>query len=271
MSGKLTAPAKAPGARTNRSVGAFARGVARTLVKAWPFVLVVGAWQLWISIYDIHPLVAPSPGAVAGDLVDDPGSYFSASMSTFISAGIGLVVGTVVGVFVALLAWMSRVLGGLLSTSMLLLYSTPIVATIPIMARIIGYNRTTVLAVAALVSMFPAYVLTSAGMRDTPPGSEDVLTVIGADRKARLIHLALPSAIPNFLTALRLNAAVAFVAAIIGEYLTGVDGLGWLFANSFARFRMPQAYGAAVLIIIFSVLAYVVAAWLEDRGRQRVT
>lgn len=252
-------------------LGRIGTEILRIVVYAFPFLLVIGAWQLWIWLGDVNALVAPSPGAVASDIFHNPGTYFHYSLQTFISAGIGLTIGTAIGVAVALLTWVSRVMSGLLTTSMILMYSTPIVATIPIMARVIGYSQTTVLAVAALVSMFPAYVLTAAGMRATPPGSDDVLTVMGARRTSRLIHLAMPSAVPNFLTALRLNAAVAFVAAIIGEYLTGVEGLGWMFANNFARFRMPRAWGAAVLIIIYSVLFYVIAAWVEERGRERVT
>lgn len=267
MTGNTTLPGPAPASALAR-IGA---GSLRTLGKAFPFLLVVGAWQLWIWIGDVNRLVAPSPGAVVADIAGDPGMYLHYSLQTFISAGIGLMIGTAIGVLVALVTWVSRVMSGLLTTSMIMMYSTPIVATIPIMARVIGYSQTAVLAVAALVSMFPAYVLTAAGLRATPPGSDDVLTVMGAARIDRLLHLAIPSAVPNFLTALRLNAAVAFVAAIIGEYLTGVDGLGWLFANSFARFKMPTAWGAAVLIIIYSVLFYVIASWVEERGLERVT
>ena len=128
----------------------------------------------------------------------------------------------------------------------------------------------TVLAVAALVSMFPTFVLTSSGLHRTPTGSEDVFTVMGAHRRTRLLRLAMPSAVPNFLTAFRLNAALAFVAAILGEYLTGRPGLGWTFALNYASFNMPRAWGAAVLIVIFSVLAYVGASWVEERGRHRM-
>ena len=85
----------------------------------------------------------------------------------------------------------------------------------------------------------------------------------------RLLRLALPSAAPNFFTAFRLNAAVALVAAVIGEYLTGVDGLGWLFNLAFFTLEIPRAWAAGLLIIIYSAAAYAGAVWLEDRGRER--
>lgn len=235
-----------------------------------PVGLAVLLWQglVWAGV---SKFIVPSPLSVVGAILSDLGAFAIYSGRTFFSAVVGLLIGTAVGVAIAILTWLSPILRTFLATTLIIMYSVPIVATIPLMARMFGYNQGTVLAVAALVSMFPAYVLTSSGMRATPPGSDDVLAALGAGRMTRLRHLALPSAVPNFLTAFRLNAAVALVAAVIGEYLTGVDGLGWLFNLAFFALQVPRAWAAGVLIIAYSVVAYAGAVWLEDRGRERVT
>lgn len=235
-----------------------------------PIGVALLAWQglVWIGV---SKFILPTPLSVVRAIFSDPGTFAAFSGRTLFSATAGLLIGTGVGVVIAILTWLSPILRTFLATALIIMYSVPIVATIPLMARMFGYNQGTVLAVAALVSMFPAYVLTSSGMRFAPPGSEDVLSVLGAGRVKRLRHLALPAAVPNFLTAFRLNAAVALVAAVIGEYLTGVDGLGWLFNLAFFALEIPRAWAAGVLIIAFSVLAYAGAVWLEDRGRERVT
>ena len=247
----------------------------RTWVASlWGWMLPVGiallAWQalVWAGV---SKFIVPSPVAVAEAIGSDLSTFAAFSGRTFYSAIVGLLIGTAVGVGIAILTWLSPILRTFLSTTLIIMYSVPIVATIPLMARMFGYNQGTVLAVAALVSMFPAFVLTSAGMRSIPPGADDVLSALGAGKMKRLRHLALPAAIPNFLTAFRLNAAVALVAAVIGEYLTGVDGLGWLFNLAFFALEVPRAWAAGVLIIAYSVLAYAGAVWLEDRGRERVT
>lgn len=242
--------------------------------SVWGWILPVGvavlAWQglVWAGV---SKFIVPSPLAVVEAIVTDVGAFAAFSGRTFYSAVVGLLIGTAVGVGIAVLTWLSPILRTFLASTLIIMYSVPIVATIPLMARMFGYNQGTVLAVAALVSMFPAYVLTSSGMRSTPPGADDVLAVLGAGKLHRLRHLALPSAVPNFLTAFRLNAAVALVAAVIGEYLTGVDGLGWMFNLAFFALEIPRAWAAGVLIIAYSVLAYAGAVWLEDRGRERVT
>ena len=229
------------------------------------------AWWAWVAIGDVHRLVVPPPGQVFGNIGSDPGPYLAATWRTIVSAGLGLLIGTAIGVAVALAVWLSQVLRGLLTTSMILVYSAPIVATIPLMTRILGYSPGTVLAIAALVSMFPTFVLVSSGLRTTPAGSDDVFTVMGSSRRMRLLRLAVPASLPNFYVALRLNAAVAFIAAIIGEYLTGVDGLGSLFVDSFARFNVTRAWGASIVIVAFSIISYAIATAIEERGIERWT
>ena len=243
----------------------------RLLIAIWPYVLVVAVWQAWVTLGEVHRLVIPAPSAVALDIWSAPAEYWSFGWRTVIESAAGLVIGTAIGVTTAVAVWLSRVLRGLLTTSMILFYSAPIVATIPIMARVLGYSPMTVLAVAAMVSMFPTFVLVTSGLRAVPPGSLDVFRSLGAPRKALLRNLAVPAAVPNFLVAFRLNAAVSFVAAVIGEYLTGVRGLGWLFALSFSRFDVDRAWGAAIVIVALSILSYAVASRVEERGLERWT
>lgn len=243
----------------------------RLLVAIWPYVLVIAAWQAWVTFGKVHRLVIPAPLAVASDIWSAPGEYWSFGWRTVLESAAGLAIGTTIGVAAAIAVWVSRVLRGLLTTSMILLYSAPIVATIPIMARVLGYSPMTVLAVAAMVSMFPTFVLVSSGLRAMPPGSLDVFLSLGASRKVQLRKLAVPAAMPNFLVAFRLNAAVSFIAAVIGEYLTGVPGLGWMFALSFSRFDVDRAWGAAIIIIALSIFSYASASRIEERGLERWT
>jgi ABC-type nitrate/sulfonate/bicarbonate transport system permease component len=259
-------------AALDHPVGALGRSTStarRALAFLWPFLLLLGIWQAWVSLGDVSPLVAPTPADVVRDLAAAPDVYLENTGWTLFYSVAGLAIGMSVGVLLAVFAWVSPFLGGVVTPSMLLIRSVPIVAVVPILAGVLGYSPGSVLAATSLISLFTTYVFASSGMRATPAGSDDLLSVLGASRKRRLLRLAVPSAVPNILIALRLNAAMAIVAAIIGEYLMGQDGLGWLFAQSFARTDIPRAWGASLLIIVLSVVAYMVTSWLEEEGRER--
>ena len=247
------------------------RRVGRAALKVWPVLLVIAVWQAWVTFGEIERIVAPAPMEVARNVWSQPGLYLSNVGWTLLYSVTGLVVGLVVGSLIALLCWFSPLLRGLLTPGAILLQSVPLVAVIPIVALLLGYEPRTVIGVAALLTFFPTFVFVSSGMRATPNGAEDLFRVLGASRTTALRRLALPSAVPNFLTALRICASIVIIAAIIGESLTGVNGLGTMFSQAFQLFDTPKAWGASLMIVILSVLAYTASGAIERRGRRRWT
>jgi ABC-type nitrate/sulfonate/bicarbonate transport system permease component len=245
------------------------RWVGHVALRVWPFVLVIVAWQAWVSFGHIQRIVAPTPSDVARDIWSQPAVYLTNAAHTVVYSIIGLTLGLLVGGVIAVLCWFSSVLRGLLTPGSILLQSVPLVAVVPIMALILGYEPTTVVGIAALLTFFPTFVFVSSGLRATPSGSEDLFTVLGASRWITLRRLALPSAVPNFMTALRICASIVIIAAIIGESLMGIDGLGRMFSRAFQLFDTPQAWGASLMIVVLSVAAYSVSGAVERRTRQR--
>jgi NitT/TauT family transport system permease protein len=147
--------------------------------------------------------------------------------------------------------------------------TVPIVVIIPAVASIIGFNRWTVVIVAVLLSFFPVFVLAASGLHYRPAGADDVFSALGATRTKRLRYLALPSAVPNLMTAVRISAAACFLGALVAEWLVGTSGLGALFRESRALLQPARAWGAIIVGVIVSVAAYLTAYRAELRGRER--
>jgi ABC-type nitrate/sulfonate/bicarbonate transport system permease component len=250
---------------------AAARLLGNIAHRLWPFALVIAAWQAWITLGGIQVIVAPAPLDVARSIWSQPAVYAENTVWTVVYSVCGLALGMAVGSLIALLCWFSSLLRGLLTPATILLQSVPIVAVVPIMALLFGYEPRTVVGAASLLTFFPTFVFVSSGLRATPSGSDDLFRAMGASRGTQLRRLAVPSAVPNLLIALRLNASIAIIAAIIGEYLMGQIGLGKLFAQSFQMFDTPVAWGASVIIVALSVIAYSLSSGLERRSRPRWT
>jgi ABC-type nitrate/sulfonate/bicarbonate transport system permease component len=238
-------------------------------VRFWAVALVVGAWQLWISLGHVDRIVAPGPGGVASYVVGHPGTYLTQGFITSEAALGGLALGMLAGLILALLVWMSPVISGVVAPGVLVIPTVPIVVVIPVVARVIGFNRWTVVTVAVLLSFFPVFVLATSGLRYRPAGADDVFAALGAGRLKRLRYLALPSAVPNLLTAARISAAACFLGALVAEWLVGTSGLGELFRESRALLQPERAWGAIVVAIAVSVAAYLLAYSAELRGRER--
>jgi ABC-type nitrate/sulfonate/bicarbonate transport system permease component len=241
----------------------------RLVEDYWGVLLLLIAWELWVIVNQFNPIVMPTPTAVLNDLASHPGVYLQNVAITLMVAVFGLVVGMLVGTGLAVAAWFSPIAAGLLNPLTLLFSSVPVVALIPIIARLLGYDTSTVLAIVVIITFFPSFVFASSGLRSPPPGSEDLFRVLGASKLAVLGRLALPSAMPNLAIAFKLAAAHAILAAMVAEFLMGTSGLGYLFAKTKADFQTEQAFGVSAVATIISASAFLAAGWVEKRVRER--
>jgi ABC-type nitrate/sulfonate/bicarbonate transport system permease component len=245
-----------------------AAAVLRFASRGWPVAVLLAAWELWIVGGAVPSIVAPSPLAVAAELAAHPLVYAGAAATTTGVAVAGLLIGLTLGVGLAVLVWLTPFAAGLLTFPALLVQSTPLVALLPVIARLLGYGEPTVVAAAALITFLPTFVFVGAGLRATPPGTEAVFSAFGSSRLTRLRRLALPAAVPSGLTALRVAAANSLLAALVAEYLIGQSGLGRMFADAQTQMLTAQAWGASLVATALSVSAYALARRAERYGQR---
>ncbi|MDM9623013.1 ABC transporter [Rhizobium sp. AC44/96] len=239
------------------------------LSKYWGAIALILAWQLWVSLGELNAVVVPGPVAVAADIFFNPGLYVRNGAETFLVAVAGLIAGFVAGVLIAIAAWASRILNGLLTPLGLVFSSIPVVALIPIIARLLGYDISTVIAIVAISAFFPTFIFAGSGLQSLPAGSSDLFRVMGASRWQTFLRLVLPSAVPNIMIAIRLIAPEAVLAAILAELLMGTSGLGFLFREASSRFAMDRAFGTSIIATIISVTCFGLALAAERAVARR--
>ncbi|SCM75928.1 ABC-type nitrate/sulfonate/bicarbonate transport system, permease component [uncultured Pleomorphomonas sp.] len=245
--------------------------VSHMVRRYWAVALVVAGWQIWVSAAGLSSIVLPGPLAVLKDFAGDPLSYAEPAGRTFAVALAGLLLGFALGGGLAVLSWSSRILNGLLTPLGLIFTSIPVVTLIPIIARMLGYDVRTVIAIVALICFFPAFVYVGAGLRALPPGSDDLFRVFGGSRRQRFLRLVLPSSIPNLMLAFRLTAPEAVLAAVVAEFLMGTDGLGYMFRKAAGEFDTERALATSLIATITSVACFGLALAAERRVLRRWT
>jgi NitT/TauT family transport system permease protein len=244
----------------------------RTVIsRYWTVLALLVAWQLFSSFSGLNRIVVPGPGSVFGDVVTNIGVYLPDLAWTLGTSAAGLVVGMTFGAVLAVAVWSWRVVSGMMTPVALIMRSVPVVAMIPVLARVFGYGWSTVLVITSVVSFFPAFVLVGARLRDAPPATSDLMVVLGASRLTLLRRLLLPHAVPGLLVAFRLTASTAVLGAMLAEYLMGGRGLGTLFARSVSFYEVDRAWGTALVATVVSVASFVAARAVERWGTARFT
>ena len=223
----------------------------------------VALWWTWVVVKDISPIVVPRPSAVLDDLVAAPGDYLSATVRTLWTAAIALTIGTVLGLTTALAAARFEFLAGMTVPFVIVLAATPLVALFPLFARVLGYNPTTVWALASVLVFYPIFVFSRSGLMAASRSALDLVDALGARGGVRFRRVVLPAAVPHIVSGFRIASGSAVIAAVVGESLIGREGLGVEFAYAYRLLDLPRAFGAAIVVIAVSVLVFSVAGRLE--------
>lgn len=252
------------------------RRVARGIVIELATAVGIGAvltlaWYLWIEAADISPLVVPRPSRVWEDLVSAPDAYVAAAGHTLLTAAIALVLGAAVGAAAAAVASRSRFLAGAVVPVIVVLAATPLVALLPLFARVLGYEPSTVRALAAVMVFFPVFVFTRSGLTAAAPQVVDAVDAMGTPPGRRFRLLTLPAAVPHLASGIRIAAGSAVIAAVVGESLIGDEGLGVQFSKAYRQLQLPRAFGAAIVIVVVSVLVFAAAGAAERAVHRRWT
>lgn len=246
-------------------------GANKALSHIWALALLVVGWELYVAIQGFNAIVLPAPSSVLVSVFTDFGRYTGPTWATLWVSVAGLFIGSFIGGVFAILGWASALASGLVSVSALMVRSVPIVVFVPILATMMGYTTTMVVSMVALMSFFPSFVMVSSGLASLPATAKDVSRVYGATTLRELWYLALPAALPNWFSSLRLAASRAILATMVAEFLTGINGLGMLFLLARADLQSEVALGAAVIAAAAAIGLYYGAAFLEKHVNERLT
>lgn len=144
------------------------------------------------------------------------------------------------------------------------LYALPTIAIAPLMIVWFGFNLTPKVLIAAVFVFFIVFTMTVAGIQAVPPGMVDVVRVLGASRGQLLRKVVFRAAVPQILTALRIAIPEAMVGVVIGEFIGGNRGVGYLIEASAGHYNTAAVF-ASIVAILAIVLVMDTALTLVER------
>ena len=85
-----------------------------------------------------------------------------------------------------------------------------------------------------------------------------------------VVLIALPAAMPQLFASIRISASFAVLAAMVAEFLTGIDGLGRLFLLARGDLEADRALAASVVAAASSLILFNLAKKAEDAVNRRM-
>ncbi|HLP24060.1 MAG TPA: ABC transporter permease subunit, partial [Acidobacteriota bacterium] len=183
--------------------------------------------------------------------IREKGRLLPAVWNTAQGAFGGFALATLTAIFMALVLALSRRLHAALYPWLLVLQMTPVIVLAPIIQLWIGVGMPGIITVTWLISFFPIVANTTQGLLSADLNHVALFRMCNASRWQELWHLRMPTAMPHFLTGLKIAAALAPVGAIFGEYLVGnasggSGGLGFLVYSYNTQIKIPALFATAL-------------------------
>lgn len=254
------APAEAPRAIERQTIAGAAaarRGVPRALRRAAGPLLLVLLWHIASRTGVLPPEVLAGPGTVVGAAAKlwASGELPEAIAVSLRRAMLGLFIGGSIGVTLAVISGLLRLGEDLIDSSVQMLRTVPNVALIPLLIIWFGIGEQPKVALIALATAFPLYLNVYAGIRNADQALVEAGRTLGLSRLALIVHVILPSALPNALVGLRFALGVSWLALVFGEQINATAGIGYLMNT--AR-EMFQTDVIVVCLVVYALLGLVV-------------
>ena len=186
---------------------------------------------------------------------------------------LGYAIGAGLGLGGALAVSWSRVGEPILRPFVLVAWATPKIALAPLMIVWFGIGLLPKVVLAATFVCFVVFLSTSAGLATVSPDLVSLVRVMGASPLAIFGKVAVPSAMPFIVTALRLTIPAALIGAIIGEFISSNRGIGYLINAASSRYNTAEVFagifGLLVLVLLMNgALTALERVWLRWAPRE---
>ena len=127
----------------------------------------------------------------------------------------------------------------------------------------VGYGLTPKVIIVALICFYPIAVNTVDGLKSIDPDMISMFRTLGASRFQVFTKLQVPNSLPFMFSGIKIGISVSVIAAVIGEWVGGSEGLGYLITYSQPLFLTARVFAAIFLLSVMGIILFVLGVWIE--------
>lgn len=180
---------------------------------------------------------------------------------TMLAFGIGTILGLGTGLWLAL----SPLTSGILDPYIKAANSMLRVILAPIFAMWFGLGIWSKVALAVTLVFFIVFFNVYQGVKEVSPVVLANARMLGANARQLLRTVYLPSATSWVFSSLHTSVGLAFVGAIVGEYLGSARGVGYLILQAEGSFDINTVFAGIVVLTAFALVLDTLVGLIEKR------
>jgi NitT/TauT family transport system permease protein len=182
-------------------------------------------------------------------------------VETLLAFGIGSVLGLAAGLWLAL----SPMASAILEPYVKALNSMPRIILAPIFAVWFGLGIASKVALGVTLVFFIVFFNVYQGVKEVSPVVLANARMLGANDRQLLRHVYLPSATSWVFSSLHTSVGLAFVGAVVGEYLGSSQGVGYLILQAEGTFDINTVMAGILVLTAFALVLDAAVGRIERR------
>ena len=173
---------------------------------------------------------------------------------TLVETVLAFVIGTALGLGFGLWLALSPIAGAIADPYIKALNSMPRVILAPIFAVWFGLGVASKVALGVTLVFFIVFFNVYQGVKEVSPVVLANARMLGASRRDLLRHVYWPSAMSWVFSSLHTSVGLAFVGAVVGEYLGSSQGVGYLILQAEGSFDINTVMAGILVLTSFALL-----------------
>jgi NitT/TauT family transport system permease protein len=229
-------------------------------------ILVLAVWQVLGPL--VNPILFSYPSKIAVafyELTFVTGELPYYAMESLQILFCGLFFAILVGVPLAVLMARVKPVDWALDWPINALYSTPMVALVPLLVLWFGIYMQAKIIVVFLFAVFPILINTYQGVRECDKNMLEFARSFRSPEWRMWQDVLLPFALPYIAAGVRLAIGRGLVGMVIAEFYTTISGLGYMISRYANVFETDKTFVPVLLLMFLGVALTSGLKWVERR------
>ncbi len=193
------------------------------------------------------------------------GEIYSHLWITLIETTLAFAIGTLLGLVVGLWLGLSNTASVVLDPYIKAANAMPRVILAPIFMVWFGLGIWSKVALGVTLVFFIVFFNVYQGVKEVSQVVLNNARMLGASRAQLLRYVYLPSATSWVFSSLHTSVGMAFVGAVVGEYLGSAKGVGYLIHQAEGTFDVNTVFAGILVLTVFALLLDYLVTMAENK------
>ena len=221
--------------------------------------------QLAIKAFKIPRYVLPSPFGALRYMFNNFSDIAPHLWKTTLAFILGFPLGALIGISLALIFTVNKVLNKAISPYLMIIICTPLLIMVPLLKIWVGFGIHVCIIAGALSCFAIIMANTMTGVSMVPLERLELMQSLKASKWQTFFQIIIPSSLPSVFTGLKLGSIFS-LTGIIGAELTGdTAGLGAMILIMSELIKLEQMFAYIFALMLFGYVMYTIICLLEAK------